>query len=150
MASKETTLIIVKPDGVQRGLIGNIISKFENRGLTLVGLKLEVVTKKLAENHYGEHKGKPFYNGLIKYITSGPVVLMAVQGENAVMACRKICGATNPIDAELGTIRGDYALTVSFNIVHSSDSVKSGKAEVKRFFATKELSKYNKIDSSWV
>lgn len=150
MAGKDITLIIVKPDGVQRGLVGNIVSRFENRGLTIAGMKLVVVSKALAEKHYGEHKGKPFYKGLIKYITSGPVVLMAVQGENAVVACRKICGATNPVDADLGTIRGDFALTLSFNIVHSSDSVKSGKAEVKRFFATKELAKYSKLDSSWV
>jgi nucleoside-diphosphate kinase len=150
MSNKEVTLIIIKPDGVQRGLIGEIISRLEKRGLNIAGLKLQMVAKKLAESHYGEHKGKGFYNSLISYITSAPVVLMAVEGPNAVAACRKICGATNPIEAMPGTIRGDYALSVSFNIVHSSDSVDSGKKEVKRFFATKEINKYTKPDAAWL
>ena len=150
MASKEVTLIIVKPDGVQRGLIGEVISRIEKRGLTIAALKLQVVVKKLAESHYGEHKGKGFYNDLINYITSAPVVLMAVEGPNAVAACRKICGATNPIEATPGTIRGDYALQVSYNIVHSSDSVESGKKEVKRFFSPKEINKYTKPDAAWL
>ncbi len=150
MASIESTLIIVKPDGVQRGLIGEIIKRFEQRGLTLSGLKLQVVSKKLAEQHYGEHKGKPFYGDLIKYISCGPVVLMSVSGPNAVAACRKICGATNPIEATPGTIRGDFSLSISNNVVHSSDSVKSGAAEVKRFFKPSELVKYTKVDAAWL
>lgn len=150
MASKEVTLIIVKPDGVQRGLIGEVISRLEKRGLTIAGLKLQVVSKKLAESHYGEHKGKGFYNDLINYITSAPVVLMAVEGPNSVAACRKICGSTNPIEATPGTIRGDFALQVSYNIVHSSDSVESGKKEVKRFFSPKEINHYSKPTSAWL
>lgn len=150
MAAKEVTLIIVKPDGVQRGLIGEVISRFERRGLNISGLKFQVMAKKLAESHYGEHKGKPFYNDLISYITSAPVVLLAVEGVNAVAACRKICGATNPIEALPGTIRGDFSLTVSNNIVHSSDSVESGKKEVKRFFSNKELCTYSRPDSAWL
>lgn len=150
MAGKEVTLVIVKPDGVQRGLIGEVINRVEKRGLNVAALKMQIVSKKLAESHYGEHKGKGFYNDLINYITSAPVVLMAVEGVNAVAATRKICGATNPIEATPGTIRGDFALSISFNVVHSSDSVESGKKEVKRFFTPKEFIKYTKPDSAWL
>ncbi len=130
----EQTYLMVKPDGVQRGLCGEILSRFEKKGLKIVAMKMMVISKETAENHYGEHKGKPFYEGLISYITSGPVVKMVVSGENAVATMRKLMGATNCADAAPGTIRGDFGLTVDENVIHGSDSVESAEREIKVFF----------------
>ncbi|MDQ0232960.1 nucleoside-diphosphate kinase [Metabacillus malikii] len=148
MVSK--TFLMVKPDGVQRQIIGDIISRFERKGLQLVGAKLMRVTTELAEEHYKEHKGKPFYENLIQFITSGPVFAMVWQGENVVDITRKLIGKTNPKDAEPGTIRGDYCLYVSKNIIHGSDSEESAVREISLFFNEDEILEYNKDIDVWI
>jgi nucleoside-diphosphate kinase len=130
----ETTLVLVKPDGMRRGLAGEIVSRFERRGLELRGARLLKVTRPLAQKHYAEHRGKPFFGGLVSFITSGPVLALAVRGESAVSVVRTMMGATNPLDSASGTIRGDYALELSENIVHGSDSKASAKRELALFF----------------
>lgn len=135
----ERTLIIVKPDGVQRGLIGEVIGRFERRGLRIIGMKFMVISRELAEKHYGEHKGKGFYEGLVSYITSGPVVVFALEGPNAIQLARNTIGATRPHEATAGTIRGDLAITVGRNVVHGSDSPENGMKEVANFFTDAEL-----------
>ncbi|WAA10560.1 nucleoside-diphosphate kinase [Fervidibacillus albus] len=146
----EKTFLMVKPDGVQRNLIGEIVSRFERKGFQLVGAKLMHITPELAEKHYAEHKGKPFFNELISYITSGPVFAMVWQGENVIRAARKMMGATNPIDADPGTVRGDFALTVGKNIIHGSDSAESAKREISLFFQEEELVSYEKSFDNWM
>ena len=146
----ERTLIIVKPDGVQRGLIGNVISRFEQRGLKLVGLKLIQITTELAEQHYGVHKGKPFYPGLVKHITSGPVVVGVLEGPKAISIVRTTMGATNPAEAIPGTIRGDYALEIGFNIIHGSDGPETAVMEINLFFKPEELLNYKLVTDSWI
>jgi nucleoside-diphosphate kinase len=146
----ERTLIIVKPDGVQRGLIGNVITRLEQRGLKFVGLKLMQITPELAERHYGVHKGKPFYVGLVKYITSGPVVVGVVEGPNAISIVRTTMGATNPVEAIPGTIRGDYALEIGYNIIHGSDGPETAVQEVNLFFKPEELLTYALVTDQWV
>ena len=126
--------ILIKPDGVRNGHIGEIINRFERAGLTIERMELGMVTPEQAKANYAEHEGKPFYNGLIEYITSGPVVKMVVSGENAVATMRKLMGATNCADAAPGTIRGDFGLTVDENVIHGSDSVESAEREIKVFF----------------
>jgi nucleoside-diphosphate kinase len=133
MAS-ETTLVLVKPDGVQRGLCGEVLSRFERRGYELLGARLLKVSRSLASQHYAEHRGKPFYTGLVSFITSGPVLALAVRGENAIAGVRAIMGATDPADAAPGTIRGDYATELSENVVHGSDSRLSARRELALFF----------------
>lgn len=137
--SAERTFVAIKPDGVERKVIGEVIRRFESRGLKIVGLKLMKVTSERAEDHYGEHKGKPFYNGLVSYITSGPVVAMVLEGKKAISVARNVIGATNPADAAPGTIRGDLALEIGRNIVHGSDSPASAEREIKIFFKDDEL-----------
>lgn len=146
----ERTLIIVKPDGVQRGLIGEIIRRFEVRGLRLAGLKLIKVSDELAKKHYAIHEGKPFFNGLVEYITSGPVVVMALEGPNAVAAARNTIGATRPNEAAAGTIRGDLAIDISRNLVHGSDSVENGQIEVANFFSDNELVSSLRDVDKWI
>lgn len=146
----EKTFLMVKPDGVQRQLIGEIVSRFESKGLQLVGAKLMTIPVSLAEQHYGEHKGKPFYDDLVDFITSGPVFAMVWQGENVVELTRKMMGKTNPKDAEPGTIRGDYCMYVSKNIIHGSDSPESADREISLFFNESELVDYKKTINSWV
>ena len=131
----EKTYTMIKPDGVANGHIGQIVSRFENVGLTIERMELGLVTQAQAEQNYAEHKGKPFYDGLIEYVTSGPVVKMVVSGENAVATVRKLMGATNPADATPGTIRGDFGLTMDENVIHGSDSVESAEREIGVFFA---------------
>ncbi|MBY0358130.1 MAG: nucleoside-diphosphate kinase [Candidatus Obscuribacterales bacterium] len=133
------TFVAIKPDGVQRGLIGEVISRFERRGLKIVGMKLMQVSKELAETHYGEHKGKPFFDGLVSFITSGPIVAMVLEGKDAVTIARNVIGATNPASAAPGTIRADLALEIGRNVVHGSDSPESGKREIGIFFKENEL-----------
>jgi nucleoside-diphosphate kinase len=130
----ETTLVLVKPDGMRRRLAGEIIARFERRGLELRGARLLKIPRTLAQQHYAEHKGKPFYPGLVSFITSGPVLALAVHGESAVGVVRTMMGATNPLDSAPGTIRGDFALELSENIVHGSDSKASAKRELGLFF----------------
>lgn len=146
----ERTLIIVKPDGVQRGLIGEVLGRFEQRGLKLIGLKLMQVDRALAEQHYGEHQGKPFFEGLVNYITSAPVVVGVLEGPSAVSAVRKTVGATKPQEAEAGTIRGDLAITIGRNLVHASDSVESGQRETGIFFQESELVSYDRALDPWI
>jgi nucleoside-diphosphate kinase len=146
----EKTFVMVKPDGVQRGLVGKIVSRFEERSLKICAIKLLKIQRELAERHYEEHKGKEFYEPLLAYITSGPVVCMVLEGENAVAAVRAMMGKTNPQDAAPGTIRADYAQVTGRNIVHGSDSSESAKREIKLFFNDYEIHRYDKCDEDWV
>lgn len=130
----EKTYTMIKPDGVRNGHIGEIVNRFERVGLTVERMELGMVSEELAKANYAEHEGKPFYEGLIAYITSGPVVKMVVSGENAVATVRKLMGATNPADAAPGTIRGDFGLTMDENVIHGSDSVASAEREIDVFF----------------
>ena len=135
----EKTLVLVKPDGVRRGLSGEIIARFEKRGLQIVALKLMQISKTMAEKHYAEHVGKPFFDGLVDFITSGPVVAMVVKGDHAIRAVRAMMGATNPLEAVPGTIRGDFALVMSENVIHGSDGAESAVREIDAFFASTEI-----------
>src|SRR5690625_4664278 len=146
----EKTFIMVKPDGVQRGLIGEIVNRFEQKGFTLAGAKLMHISKELAEEHYGEHKERPFFDELVEFITSGPVFAMVWQGENVIHIARTMIGATNPEDANPGSIRGDFAVTVGKNVIHGSDSKESAESEIGMFFKEEELSDYVKQDNSWI
>jgi len=146
----EKTFVMVKPDGVQRNLVGRIVQRFEDRGLKICAMKMMKIPRELAERHYDEHKGKGFYTPLLEYITSGPVVCMVLDGENAVMAVRTMMGKTNPQDAVQGTIRGDFSQVTGRNIVHGSDSPESAKREIKLFFNDYEIQKYDKIDEAWL
>ena len=130
----ETTLVLVKPDGMQRALAGEIVARLERRGFELRDARLLKIPRALAQEHYAEHKGKPFYGDLVSFITSGPVLALAVRGESAIATVRTMMGATNPLDSAPGTIRGDYALELSENIVHGSDSKASAKRELGLFF----------------
>jgi nucleoside-diphosphate kinase len=135
----ERSLIILKPDAVQRGLAGTILSRIEQRGLKIVGMKLMQIDEELARKHYAEHEGKPFFNGLVQYITSGPVVVVAVAGDNVIEMIRSMVGATNPAKAAPGTIRGDFAVSIGRNLIHASDKPESGEREVTNFFEDREL-----------
>jgi nucleoside-diphosphate kinase len=135
----ERTLVLVKPNGVARGLTGEVIARFERRGFQLTGARLLVVGRELAERHYAEHVGKPFFADLVSFITSGPVMAMVVQGSSAVRVVRDMMGATNPLDAAPGTIRADYALEIGENIVHGSDGVESAEREIALYFAPDQL-----------
>ena len=146
----ERTLVLVKPDGVERGLIGEIIGRLERRGLRLVAAKFIQVSQELAETHYAIHKGKLFYNGLIKYITSAPVMAMAWEGPNAVIAIRQTMGATRPTDAAPGSIRHDFALEVGRNLTHASDSVENGEKEVALWFDSAELVDWKRAVDQWI
>ncbi len=135
----EETLVLLKPDAVARNLAGEIIARFERRGLKIIGLKLMQMTREKAEKHYAEHAGKPFFADLVNFITSGPIVAMALKGENAIQMVRTMMGPTNPVTAAPGTIRGDYARTLDSNIIHGSDSPQSAEREVALFFSAAEL-----------
>lgn len=137
--SVERTLVLVKPNGVSRGLVGEIIARFERRGLVLKGLKLVHAPRELAEEHYEEHREKAFFGDLVAFLTSGPIVAMAVEGESAVQVVRDMTGATDPVKAAPGTIRGDFALEIGENIVHASDGVESGAREIALYFSSGEL-----------
>ena len=146
----EKTLVLVKPDGVQRGLVGKIISRLENKGFRLAALKLMNVSRKLAEEHYGEHVDKPFFGNLVRFITSSPIVAMAIEGENAVQVVRTTMGLTNPQEAAPGTIRGDFALTIGMNLIHGSDSGESAVRELDLFFGPSEILEYSKDVERWI
>lgn len=135
----ERTFLAVKPDGVQRGLVGEIVRRFEQKGFKLVGLKLMQVSREQAETHYGEHKGKPFFNGLVDFITSGPIVAMAWEGKNVITTARTMMGATNPAQSAPGTLRGDFAVDIGRNIIHGSDGPESAQRELGIFFRPEEL-----------
>jgi nucleoside-diphosphate kinase len=146
----ERTLVLIKPDAMQRGLAGEILARLERRGLRIAGLKLLQVDRGLAERHYGEHVGKPFYEGLVAYITSCPIVAAVFEGTDAVEAVRSSMGKTNPRDAAPGTIRGDYGLEIGRNLVHGSDSLQSAEREVALFFQPGELQSYQRGVDPWV
>ena len=146
----ERTLVLIKPDGVQRGMVGPILSRFEARGLKIVGMKLMQVPAELAQRHYAEHEGKPFYPGLISYITSGPVVALVLEGPNAVAAVRKTVGATRSWEAEAGTIRGDFALEVGRNLVHASDAPDTAASEIALWFGDQPPVDYRREIDRWV
>jgi nucleoside-diphosphate kinase len=130
----ERTLILVKPDGVRRGLVGEVVGRLENKGLTLVALELRTLDRSTAEQHYGEHRERPFFGELVDFITSGPLVALVVEGPNAVAGCRGLIGSTNPVEATAGSIRGDFALEIGQNLVHGSDSPESATREIGIFF----------------
>jgi len=146
----EKTLVLVKPDGVQRGLIGEVISRLERRGLRLVGAKFLPVSPLLAETHYAIHKGKPFYNGLIRYISSAPVMAMVWEGPNAIAAVRQTMGATRPTEAAPGSLRHDFALEVGRNLTHASDTIENGEKEVALWFKPDELVKWERSTDPWI
>ncbi|MCA0983021.1 nucleoside-diphosphate kinase [Halobacillus yeomjeoni] len=146
----EKTFLMVKPDGVQRNLIGDITSRFEKKGFQLVGAKLMQIPTSLAEEHYGEHKEKPFFGELVEFITSGPVFAMVWEGEDVIATARNMMGATKPAEAAPGTIRGDYGVIVGKNIIHGSDSPESAEREIGLFFNSEELVDYQKNDLNWI
>ncbi len=146
----ERTLIILKPDAVQRRLIGRIIGRFEDKGRVVAGMKLMKISRQLAEKHYAPHKGKPFYPGLIDYITSGPVVVMVLRGERCIEIVRTLMGATFGYEAAPGTIRGDFGATRTYNLVHGSDSPETADTEIALYFARDELLDYAPAGSEWV
>jgi nucleoside-diphosphate kinase len=146
----ERTLIIVKPDGVQRGLSGEIIRRFEQRGLRIIGMKFMMVDRALAEKHYAVHRERPFFKGLVEYITSGPVLVMALEGTNAITAARNTIGATKPHESTPGSIRGDFGLEIGRNLVHGSDSVENGQQEVALWFKPGELVSWQRNTDPWI
>lgn len=146
----QKTFIMVKPDGVQRGLIGEIVARFEKKGFQLVGAKLMNVSRELAEEHYGEHKERPFFGELVDFITSSPVFAMVWQGDNVIATARQMMGKTNPADALPGTIRGDFGVSVGMNIIHGSDSEESAAREMGLWFPESEQVSYDKTVDRWI
>jgi nucleoside-diphosphate kinase len=146
----ERSLVLIKPDGVQRGLIGAIIARLESRGLKIVAMKMLQMDKDLAEKHYGIHKSKPFFNSLVDFITSSPIVAAVFEGENAVDIIRRTMGETDSAKASPGTVRGDFGLDVQYNLVHGSDSVENAGVEINNFFAPKEIIEYSRSIDSWL
>lgn len=147
---KEKTLIIVKPDGVARGLTGEIISRLERKGLKLVAGKFCQVSREKAENHYAEHNGKPFFNSLLDFITSSPVMIIVVEGNTAIASVRNLVGKTNGVESAPGTIRGDFGSSKSFNLIHASDSPESAEREIANFFDPSEIVSYELPTQSWL
>lgn len=146
----EKTFAMIKPDAVQRGLVGTIIGRYEAKGLRIAGMKIMQVTDEIAKQHYAEHVEKPFFQGLLQYITSGPVVALVLEGKNAVEEVRKMNGATNPLNAACGTIRGDFAQEVGRNVVHGSDSVASAAREIAIYFGEDEVLEYDHLPAKWM
>lgn len=146
----QRTLVLVKPDAVQRGLIGEVLSRLERRGLRFAAIKLMLVSEALAGRHYAEHRGKPFYEGLVRFITSSPIVAAVVEGEDAVQIVRATMGATDPARADAGTVRGDLALSIGQNIVHGSDSPESAAREIELFFSPDEIVDYTRDVDRWI
>jgi len=146
----ETSLIILKPDAVQRGLMGRIITRFEDKGLQIVGARMMTISPELAAQHYTDHLGKAFYEGLVRFMTSSPVLLLAVRGVGAVAICRKMMGATFGSKAEPGTIRGDFGVSNSFNLIHGSDSPQAAERELALFFGTGEVQNWKRAGEPWI
>jgi nucleoside-diphosphate kinase len=146
----ERTLIIIKPDGMHRGLVGQVLARLEARGLKLVGLKLTRISRAVAERHYAEHQGKGFYEGLLSFITSAPVVVGVIEGPGAIALVRTMMGATNPASAAPGTIRGDLGVAVSYNVIHGSDGPESAQREISLYFAPEELFEYARGSDQWM
>ncbi len=150
MAETERTLVIVKPDGVQRGLTGEIVNRFERRGLKIIAMRFGTIDASLAERHYAEHQGKGFYNGLVQYITSGPSLVMVLEGPRAIEITRSTVGSTRPWEAAPGTIRADFGTTVGRNLVHASDSTDSSDREIGLFFEGEDLPSWNRDTDRWI
>ncbi|OEF98706.1 nucleoside-diphosphate kinase [Desulfuribacillus alkaliarsenatis] len=146
----EKTFVMVKPDGVQRGVVGEIVNRFEKKGYKIVAAKMMQVSKDLAEEHYGQHKERPFFGELVDFITSSPVFAMVLEGENVISSARVMMGATNPADAAPGTIRGDFAVSIGMNIIHGSDSPESAEREIGLWFDKSELTDYEVASHKWV
>jgi nucleoside-diphosphate kinase len=146
----ERSFVMLKPDAVLRRLMGTVLTRFEERGLKVVAAKMMAISEELAKEHYGEHKEKPFFNDLVSYITSAPVLAMVIEGDDCISLIRKMVGATNPKEADLGTIRGDYALETGRNIIHASDSPASAKREIELFFEDSEINEYALPDESLI
>ncbi len=146
----ERTFIAIKPDGVQRGLVSEIIGRFERKGFTLVGMKLMMVSRELAEQHYGVHKERPFFAGLVDFIISAPVVAMVWEGDGVVASARKIIGATNPLTSEPGTIRGDLGVSIGRNLIHGSDAIETAQQEVALWFKPEDLSTWKPTITPWL
>jgi nucleoside-diphosphate kinase len=146
----ETTLIILKPDAVQRGLMGRIISRFEDKGLQVVGCKMMQISQQLAATHYEAHQSKPFYAGLVRFMTSSPVLVLAIRGNGAITVCRNMMGATFGSKAAAGTIRGDFGVSNSFNLIHGSDSPEAAERELRLFFAPGEVLNWSRAAEAWV
>ena len=146
----ETTLIILKPDAVQRGLMGRIMTRLEEKGLQVVGAKMMLISQDLAERHYESHRGKGFYDGLIKFMTSSPVLVLAIRGMGAIEISRRMMGATFGSNADPGTIRGDFGVSSSFNLIHGSDSPEAARREIDLFFEAGELVEYDRPIEAWV
>ncbi|MCH2525316.1 MAG: nucleoside-diphosphate kinase [Dehalococcoidia bacterium] len=148
--STERTLVLVKPDGVQRGLVGTVVAVLERKGLKIVGMKMLHVSEELASRHYAAHTEKPFYKGLVSFITSSPLVALVLEGPRAVEVVRNTMGGTNPSDAAPGTIRGDFGLDIEHNIIHGSDSTESAQTEIGLFFAEDEVVDYSRNIDTWI
>ena len=146
----QKTLVLLKPDAVQRGLVGELVSRLERKGLKLVGMKLVRMNDALARQHYAEHVDKPFFKGLAEFITSGPLVAMAIEGEDAICMVRTLMGETNPANAAPGTVRGDYAVSIGLNLVHGSDSLESAQRELALFFKEDEILEYDRATDPWI
>lgn len=146
----ERTFVMVKPDGVQRNLVGEVIRRFETKGFTLVGLKMLKVSEELAQNHYAVHKERPFFQSLVEFICSAPVVAMVWEGDGVIAAARKLIGATNPLSAEPGTIRGDYGVSIGRNLIHGSDAPETAKTEIPLWFAEEELVSWDPTLKPWL
>lgn len=150
MADTQRTLIIVKPDAVQRSLAGAILGRFEVKGLKIVALKFMKIDRELAERHYAVHKGKPFYEGLVNFITSGPVVVGVLEGPNAIEAARNVMGGTNPVSAAPGSIRGQWALEIGQNLIHGSDAPDTAEYEIGLYFKPDEIVEYTRTVDPWI
>lgn len=146
----ERTFVMVKPDGVQRHLVGEVIRRFENKGFTLVGLKMMQVSREHAEQHYDVHKERPFFGSLVEFICSAPVVAMVWEGDGVVASARKLIGATNPLTAEPGTIRGDFGVSIGRNLIHGSDAIETAQREVSLWFTPEELVSWEPANKSWL
>ena len=146
----ERTFIMIKPDGVQRNLVGEVVSRFETKGFTLVGMKLVQVSRELAEQHYGVHKERPFFGSLVDFIISAPVVAMVWEGDGVVASARKLIGATNPLAAEPGTIRGDFGVSIGRNIIHGSDAIETAQSEIALWFKEGELVSWEPTITPWL
>ncbi len=147
---RERTLVLLKPDALHRRLVGEIILRFEKKGLKIVAMKMLWVSRELAEKHYKVHKGKPFYESLLDYITSGPIIAMVLEGESAIKVVRNLMGKTNGVEAAPGTIRGDYSVSIQNNLVHGSDSPESAEREISLFFKPQEILEYRLVDEVWI
>ena len=149
-AQTQRTLVLIKPDGLQRGLVGTIVSRLETRGLKIVAMKMLQMNQKMAEQHYNIHRERPFFQGLVSFITSSPIIAIVLEGPDAVELIRNTIGVTNPIQAPLGTIRGDFALTIGRNLVHGSDSMKTASSEIQLFFQSAEILDYPRDVDPWI